>query len=1279
MNLFSKIFLSMLLFVVGLLVFLISTSTGLRFVVNSLIFWTPGLEIASISGSWRNLTVTQLQYQIPGLTVKAKEFHLTLDFIKCFHHRMLYINNAIVRNIKIQVNKTGLKILSKNIESNKINQNINVFTTSHPVIFRQLMLNNIQITIDQSTISLEKLSTGFKVQNNMLVITPTYITGLLITTLPKVSQVVTDSTTIVAQTINDNYHMPIKGKIYAELKPISRHPAWIFFSETLSSLCLKPILPPLPSIRLPLNLIVQEVKANNVRLIGNINVMITHLHMKMIVYNQYVKLTILEIDSPKGSIRACGDVELNRNWPINIVMNITLNIDPIRGENVKLIIGGSLCDELYTHLDLSGSINVCMNMKTYLTQVNPPLTLSCNSRMLKWPLNSLSQYQAKNIVLRLDGTPQDYRLILTTTIIKDNFLLANLRLDLTGNTKGLSLSRLKITTLQGNADLKAIINWKNHAISWKSELSLKSVDTTYQWPDYPVRLSGKIISYGKLCNNDWQLKISKLFIKGSFRDNELSAEGSLSINSAGQWKTQKLLLSIGNNQFIVHGELKDKFALDATIKASMLNDISPDLSGQLQGKMKIRGDFHTPQLLTNFNIHNLHWKEFSIHNANFKSNVLFSNIIYGNMILQLDKFQHGTLSINQAILAVLGDEKQHKLHLTVLDNLFNSYLKISGKFDRKQQRWTGLLSRPGIVSLKKWLQYKKIGINNQILEKHFIFNELYYLYNFDLPKNINLFSSDQTTLRLNYLDPKRLKKRILANSFQIENIFSIQDSIFPWTMNICFPKNKIFDAKHSIDLNQIMDKSSFSIFFEILKLNLKLDKNLAQIDWFIKTSNQSQCIGQIKVIHPKSWRNISGYINIKHFSLSSLKPLFLSSENIDGILNATLHLCGTVNQPQIHGQISLTNCIIESNDIPCIITDSQLILYCSGTQSTLKGVISTDDGQVTIAGHADWSCMNAWNARIYIKGKQVRVNWIPMVQMYMSPDIIFEAMPELFSITGKITIPWARIKIKNLPKNMVEVSSDEVILNHNFQPIFNNEKNTIIPINFNFLVHVGDDVKIDAFGLKAKLNGDLKVVQNQQKVELNGHIDIPSGHFHAYGQNLIVKKGQLLFSGPADKPYLNIEAIRNPEYTEDAIVAGIRIIGLLEQPKVEIFSDPIKSQQEILSYLLHGQGLETTSADNNITTSMLIGIGVAQSGQVVGKIGKIFGVKELALATQSIGDSSQVVLSGYLSSELQLKYSVGLFDSLTTLTLSYRLMPKLYLKVVSGLTKTLDFLYQFDF
>ena len=96
-------------------------------------------------------------------------------------------------------------------------------------------------------------------------------------------------------------------------------------------------------------------------------------------------------------------------------------------------------------------------------------------------------------------------------------------------------------------------------------------------------------------------------------------------------------------------------------------------------------------------------------------------------------------------------------------------------------------------------------------------------------------------------------------------------------------------------------------------------------------------------------------------------------------------------------------------------------------------------------------------------------------------------------------------------------------------------------------------------------------------------------------------------------------------------------------------------------------------------TAMLMGLVLDKIGQLLGRIGETFGISDLALDTQGVGDSSQVVVSGKITDDLQVKYGMGIFDSLATLTLRYRLMPRLYLQAVSGMNQAIDLLYQFEF
>ena len=68
--------------------------------------------------------------------------------------------------------------------------------------------------------------------------------------------------------------------------------------------------------------------------------------------------------------------------------------------------------------------------------------------------------------------------------------------------------------------------------------------------------------------------------------------------------------------------------------------------------------------------------------------------------------------------------------------------------------------------------------------------------------------------------------------------------------------------------------------------------------------------------------------------------------------------------------------------------------------------------------------------------------------------------------------------MQELPESAVGVSSDEVMLDDQLKPI--QPKTASIPINSNLMIHVGNDVRLDAFGLKARLKGDLKVVQDKR-------------------------------------------------------------------------------------------------------------------------------------------------------------------------------------------------------
>jgi Uncharacterized protein conserved in bacteria len=1259
MSLWKKISLGVLIFIVlllGTVAFLVGTTSGLHLLFKAANRWVPGLEIGQVTGGWRGLTLKNVRYDQPGVAVNAGEFHFALK-TQCLWDSSLCVNDISLRDVNVAIDSSKMPPAAPAVEeedSGPLN-----LSTPYPITLSRVALNNVNIKIDDTTVSVMDFTTGMNWQEKNLTLTPTTLQGLLIA-LPKVAD--------VAQ------------KEVVEPKIENPKPDEKPLGETMKDLFSKPLLPEMTDVHLPLNLNIESFSGEQLRVTGDTDLTVYKMLLKVSSIDGNMKLDTLDVDSSQGTVNATGTAQLTNDWPVDITLNSTLNIDPLKGEKIKLKLGGDLRKQLELGVNLSGPVDMSLRAQTQLAEAGLPLNMEVVSKQLYWPFTGEKQFQADDLKLKLSGKMTDYVLSFRTAVKGQGVPPATITLDAKGNEQQVNLDKLTVAALEGTTELKALLDWQQ-AISWRGELALHGINTAKEVPDWPSKLDGLIKTQGSLYGGTWQMDVPSLKLTGNVKQNRVNVEGSLKGNSYMQWTIPGLHLELGRNSADVKGELGVKdLNLDATIDAPSLDNALPGLGGTAKGLVKVRGTVDAPQLLADITARGLRWQELSVGQVRVEGDIKSTDQIAGNLDVRVERIAQPGVNINLVDLTAKGSEKQHNLTLRVNGEPVSGQLALSGSFDRKEERWKGSLSDtrfqtpvgPLTLSRAIALDYRnkeqKISVG-----PHCWTNPNAELC---VPQTIDAGAAGRAQVNLNRFDLAMLKP-FMPEATQASGVFSGNADVSWDTTKEGLPQGKVTLSGRNVKVTQVVNDAPLPVAFDTLNLNADLHNNRAELGWLIRLTNNGQLDGQVQVTDPQGRRNLGGNVNIRNFSLAMVNPIFSKGEKATGTLNANLRLGGDVTGPQIFGQLQLSGLDFDSNVMPFDMQPSQIAMNFNGTRSTLQGEVKTQQGQISLSGNADWSQIDNWRASVAAKGSRVRITVPPMVRLDVSPDVVFNATPSLFTLDGSVDVPWARIVVHDVPESAVGVSSDEVMLNDKLQP--ENPQTASIPINSNLTIHVGNNVRLDAFGLKARLTGDLKVAQDKQGLGLNGQINIPQGRFHAYGQDLIVRKGELLFSGPPDQPLLNIEAIRNPDATEDDVTAGIRVTGSADQPKAEVFSDPAMSQQEALSYLVRGQGLDSGQSDSAAMTSMLIGLGVAQSGQVVGKIGETFGVSNLALDTQGVGDSSQVVVSGYVLPGLQVKYGVGIFDSLATLTLRYRLMPKLYLEAVSGLDQALDVLYQFEF
>ncbi|HED3066000.1 TPA: autotransporter assembly complex protein TamB [Kluyvera ascorbata] len=1258
MTLWKKISLGVLIFLVllvGIVGFLVGTTTGLHLLFNAANRWVPGLEIGKVTGGWRDLTLKNVRYTQPGVAVDAGEFHLAVD-LKCLWHSSVCVNDIALSNINVAIDSSKMPPAApvKEEDSGPLN-----LSTPYPITLKRFALNNVNIKIDDTTVSVMDFTSGLQWQEKNLTLTPTTLQGLLIA-LPKVAD--------VAQ------------KEVVEPKIDNPQPQEKPLGETMTELFSKPVLPEMVDVHLPLNLNVESFSGEQLRITGDTDLTVYKMLLKVSSIDGNMKLDALDVDSSQGTVNASGTAQLINDWPVDITLNSTLNMDPLKGEKVKLKVGGEVRKQLEVGVNLSGPVDVSLRAQAQLAEAGLPFNIEVNSKQLYWPFTGEKQFQADDLKMKLGGKMTDYTLSFRTAVKGQGVPPADITIDAKGNERQVSLDKLTVAALEGKTELTALLDWQQ-AISWRGELALRGINTAKVAPDWPSKLDGLIKTNGSLYGGTWQMNVPEVKITGNVKQNKVNVEGSVRGNSYMQWTIPGLHVALGNNTADVKGELGVKdLNLDANIDAPKLDNMLPGLGGTAKGLVKIRGTVDAPQLLADITARGLRWQELSIAQVRVDGEVKSTDQIAGNLDVRVERIAQPGVNIGLVHLAAKGNEKQHALQLQIQGEPVSGQLALSGSFDRKEERWKGALSNTRFQTpVGPWSVNRDIALDYRNLEQKISIGPHCWVNpNAELcvPQTIDAGAAGHAIVNLNRFDLAMLKP-FMPEETQASGVFSGNADVTWDTTKEGLPQGKVTLSGRNVKVTQIVNNAPLPVAFDTLNLNADLHNNRAELGWLIRLTNNGQLDGQVQVTDPQGRRNLGGNVNIRNFSLAMINPIFSRGEKAEGKLNANLRLGGNAMSPLLFGQMQLNGIDVDGNFMPFDMQPSQITMNFNGASSTLQGDIRTQQGQISLNGDADWRQIDNWRARIAAKGSRVRITVPPMVRLDVSPDIVFNATPSLFTLDGNVDIPWARIVVKEVPESAVGVSSDEVMLNSDLKP--EKTQSASIPINSNLNIHVGNNVRLDAFGLKARLTGDLKVAQDKQGLGLNGQINIPEGRFHAYGQDLIVRKGELLFSGPPDQPLLNIEAIRNPESTENDVIAGVRVTGTADQPKAEVFSDPAMSQQEALSYLVRGQGLDSGQSDSAAMTSMLIGMGVAQSGQLVGKIGETFGVSNLALDTQGVGDSSQVVVSGYVLPGLQVKYGVGIFDSLATLTLRYRLMPKLYLEAVSGVDQALDLLYQFEF
>jgi translocation and assembly module TamB len=424
---------------------------------------------------------------------------------------------------------------------------------------------------------------------------------------------------------------------------------------------------------------------------------------------------------------------------------------------------------------------------------------------------------------------------------------------------------------------------------------------------------------------------------------------------------------------------------------------------------------------------------------------------------------------------------------------------------------------------------------------------------------------------------------------------------------------------------------------------------------------------------PMSEYPIAGRLHGGSEALTTLPVFVPEIDRSAGRLEAELKIGGTLGEPLFNGAFEVSEGRFEFYRTNFVLADAHLTGRFEGDELTFQGRGTTSGGAVTLQGHFTWP-EGVMTGSMRLIGDRMLVADTPAYRIVASPDITVTAGTDGYVVTGKVDIPSALIAPKDLTTS-VSTSPDERIVGIDTE---DEAPSTLDRVRSRIDLVLGDDVRVDSYGLKARLGGAVTVLTRPADVARGqGAINVVEGEYKAFGQDVRITRGRLSYDNtPLSQPLLDLVAERRIE-AEDVTVA-VNVRGQLDHPYISITSTPAMSSNEALSYLLTGRSVDTLqSGEVQQLDSAAQSLAVGGGGWLLGGIGSRLGLDEVTVENSG-ADDTEVVLGKYLSPKLFVSYGISITEAINTIKLRYTLNSKWSVEAEAGLDQSADLEYRIE-
>ncbi len=773
---------------------------------------------------------------------------------------------------------------------------------------------------------------------------------------------------------------------------------------------------------------------------------------------------------------------------------------------------------------IKGKLEASGTVQLATTPVTAALDIRWND--LELPADLAGQVLASHGELTASGSADKYHAEGKVAIGPPG-KLAQLTLNLDGTARQVILHALDLKQARGNLQAHGTLTLQP-TLAWQAEASADKLDPGQLFAGWNGALNFAIASKGSVAANgpDATLEIRRL--GGKLRDRAVSGGGKLHL-SPDKVVDGKLDLASGSSTVKLVARPGASNDAELQLAIASLGDWLPNAGGRLDGHFRLRG--MAPKLSINGQLHGkaLSWQRQKADTLQLIVGIPDISHPAGKLDLQSSNVYLQGLLFQQINLLAEGSQGDHRLSVDARGSQISGKLDLHGSM--KGSRWNGTLST---------LNLEPQGMPGWHLQQP---TQLAYQDGAASLSELCLTAGDPLLCVAAKQDKRgnldadyrlqALPLALLLNAAGDADLPLRADGDIQGNGKIRRSAAGALSGNASIRSTQgtityTDDPQSPLLRYDQLQLNAELTPGGQQIELHGGLDDGGRVDGHATITGAQ--QALGGQLELHLKSLAFIELLNHELANVKGGLDGDFQFGGTLKQPAVTGQADVHGFAAEIPSAGLKLKEGQLALSTTDArQFHIRGSVHSGNGRVAVSGVAGFG--QGAQTQLTVKGSQFTAADIPGASVVISPDLTVKQDASGINIGGAVSIDRANVNVDKLPgAGATDASPDVVVLDEKQQ-----EAATKLPISALVKVDLGQHTHVTGMGLDGGVSGVLTVIERPGRATTGrGQIAV-DGTYRAYGQDLKIQRGQLLFaSTPIDNPGLNIRAVRKLNCTSPA-------------------------------------------------------------------------------------------------------------------------------------------------